>query len=92
VAVGNDEQMRGELGDLLATASRGELVPSDLAARLESLHARFLGAGANTPELVKRRRDAAKAYGKLVAETNIERHHNLELLAQALDLSPPRAP
>ena len=88
----NDEQMRREVGELLKSARGDELEPSEFAARLASLHGRLLPAAADTRELVRRRRDASRAYGKLAAGTDIERHHNLELLAHALDVSSPAAP
>jgi hypothetical protein len=42
--------------------------------------------------MVKRRSVAAKAYNDLVAGTDMDRHHHLELLAQALDHDLPHAP
>jgi hypothetical protein len=90
-AVGED-QMLHELGAILASARRREMEPSDFAARLESLHARFLGANANTPDMVRRRCVVAKAYDDLIAGADMDRHHHLELLAQALGLDVPHAP
>lgn len=83
----DQERMQRELGDLLASARTGGLAGSDFTARLESLHARFLGEDANTPEMVEHRRAASKAYDDLTAGT--DRHHDLERLAQALGIGPP---
>jgi hypothetical protein len=74
--------MRRELGELLASARSGELPASVFAARLVSLHGRFLGEDANTPGMVERRRVASVAYDDLTSGT--DRHHDLERLAQAL--------
>jgi hypothetical protein len=86
VSTPNKEQMRRELGELLASASTGELDPSDFPARLESLHARFLGESTNTPEMVNRRQEAATAYERLIAVADMDRQHHIERLTQALDL------
>jgi hypothetical protein len=92
VTARNDQQMRRELNQLLASAHTDKLDPSELAERLQSLHDRFLGAAANRPDMIKRRHDAAKAYANLIAGIDIERHHNHELLTQALELNPKRNP
>jgi hypothetical protein len=54
------------------------------------LHVRFLGSDADRPEVVRQRRDAAAAYDDLIAGADMDRHHHLERLAQALAL--PQAP
>ncbi len=84
----NDEQMRQELHELFVTARTCDLTTADFAARLESVHARFLGSAAHSLDLLKRRRNAASVYDNLLADTDMDRHHHLELLAEALDLSP----
>jgi len=84
-----EEQMRGELGALLASVRDGELEPSTFEARLELLHARFVGKDASTRGMVERRRVAAVAYDDLTSGT--DRHHDLERLAQALGVDLPEA-
>jgi hypothetical protein len=79
--------MRRELGELFDSARDAELARSDFAARLESLHTRFLGENADTPEMVEHRRAASKAYDDLTSGT--DRHHDLERLAHALGIDPP---
>jgi hypothetical protein len=88
----DEAAMQRELADLLTLVRNGQVDPSDFTARLEALHARFLGDDANAPEIVERRRAASAAYDELTAGT--DRHHQLELLAKALgvDLAPPSAP
>ena len=86
-----EEQMQQELRAILASAERCELEPSDFVASLGSLHARFFGAKANTPDLVRSRSVAAKAYDDLLAGTGMDRHHHLERLAQALGVDQPDA-
>ena len=88
MATNNDEQMRQELHELFVTARTYELTTADFAALLESVHARFLGSAAQTSDLLKRRRNAATVYDDLLAGKDMDRHHHLELLAEALDLSP----
>lgn len=80
-------RMRRELADLFASARSGELTRADFAARLESLHQRFLGEDAATPNMVEQRRAASKAYDDLTLGT--DRHHNLERLAEALGIDSP---
>ena len=41
------------------------------------------------PSMVKRRRDAASAYERLIRATDIDRHHHIEVLAQALGVDEP---
>lgn len=84
--------MTRELGELLAAARSGELDVTDFAERLDSLHTRFLGDAAATPEMVEHRRRAVRAYQNLVAGIDMDRHHHLELLAEALNADPPNAP
>ena len=79
--------MRRELVDLFVLARDGELARSDFHDRLKSLHARFLGADADAPDMVGRRRVASKAYDDLSSGT--DRHHDLERLAQALGIDAP---
>jgi hypothetical protein len=86
----NVEQMTRELANLLNAARDGQLPASVFAARLEWLHARFLGEDANAPEMVKRRHDASIAHERLASD--IDRHHHLELLAQTLGVDLPQAP
>ena len=88
MATNNDEQMRQELHELFVTARTCELTTADFATRLASVHARYLGSAAQTPDLLKRRRNAATVYDNLLADTDMDRHHHLELLAEALDLLP----
>ena len=77
----SEEQMRPALGALLAAARTGDLPPADFAARLESLHTRFLGEKAHTPDMIDRRRSASAAYDHLRLAKDLEIHHHLELLA-----------
>ena len=84
--------MRRELGELLSSGRGGELDPNDFAVRLESLHARFLGDAADSPEMAKGRQHAVKAYKHLIAGTDVDRHHHIELLAEALDPDLPDSP
>ena len=79
-----NERMRDELDELLGSARRGDLAPADFAARLESLRARFLGPDAHTSDMRERRRDAGRAYDDLIAGTDMDRHHHLERLTEAL--------
>ena len=74
---------------LLAAARTGELAPADFAARLESLHERFLGEEAHTPETIERRRSASAAYDDLVSAEGLDTHHHLELLAETLGVELP---
>ena len=77
--------MHRDLAELLTTARAAELTPADFPARLESIHRRHLLAEqADSPEFVKRRADALAAYDELTL--GIDRHHQLEALAQALDV------
>ncbi len=73
--------MAHELEQLFVAAQDRELPPAAFISRLESLHARLLGAGADTPEMVERRHSASLAHRRLA--TDIDRHHHLELLAEA---------
>jgi hypothetical protein len=77
-----NEQMQAELGELLSVARAGELAPTDFLERLESIHARYLGDEALAPEFVSRRGQALAAYDEV--RLGVDRHHQLELLAQAL--------
>lgn len=88
----NEEPLHRELVALLAVARTGELAPADFAARLESLHTRFLGDGAHTPEMIECRRSASAAYDHLIAAEDLDTHHHLELLAGTLGVGLPAAP
>jgi hypothetical protein len=92
VPAANEEQLRRELNALLASARNGDLASPDFAARLESLHARFLGTDANTPEMVERRLAASAAYDHLTSGKDLDPHHHLELLAATLGVDLPQAP
>lgn len=82
----DEDRTQSELRDLLAAARAGELESREFTARLESLHERLLGDGASTPEMTERRRAASKVYDELSA--GMDRHHDLERLAQALGIEP----
>ena len=77
-----NEQMQRELSELMSVARIDELAPADFLERLESIHVRYLGEGAYSPEFVDRRRRALAAYDEVTM--GIDRHHELELLADAL--------
>jgi hypothetical protein len=85
----NEEALRRELDGLFAAARTGELAPADFAARLESIHTRFRGEEAQTPELIERRRSASAAYEDLVSAEDLDTHHRLELLAGTLGVATP---
>ena len=85
----NGEPLHRELEALLAVTRSGGLAPADFAARLESLHARFLGEEAHSPELNECRRSASAAYDRLVSAEDLDTHHHLELLAGALGVDLP---
>jgi hypothetical protein len=88
----NDERLGPELDALLAAARNGDLAPAEFAARLESLHTRFLAGNARTPEMIERRRTASAAYDDLWSGEDLDTHHHLELLAASLGIDlPPRA-
>ena len=76
------EQMQRELAELMSVARVDELAPADFLERLESIHVRYLGESAYSPELVDRRRRALAAYDEVTL--GVDRHHELELLAEAL--------
>jgi hypothetical protein len=88
----NEEPLHRELVELLAMARSGGLAPADFAARLESLHARFLGEEAYSPEMIERRRSALAAYDDLVSAEDLDTHHHLELLAGTLGVDLPAVP
>jgi hypothetical protein len=77
---------------LLAAARTGELTPVEFAARLESVHARFLGEKAHTPEMIERRRSASAVYDRLLSAEDLDTHHHLELLAGTLGIDLPAFP
>jgi hypothetical protein len=76
--------MHRELAELLTTAPAAGLTPADFPARLESIHRRHLAGQADSPEFVKRRADALAAYDEITL--GVDRHHQLEALAAALDV------
>jgi len=76
-----NEQMQRELSELMSVARIDELAPADFLERLESIHVRYLGEGAHSPEFVDRRRRALAAYDEVTM--GVDRHHELELLADA---------
>ena len=88
----NEEQLGPELDALLAEARNGDLAPPEFAARLKSLHTRFLGATATTPEMIARRRAASAAYDDLWSGEDLDTHHHLEILAASLGIDLPPAP
>jgi hypothetical protein len=88
----NAESLHRGLEGLLAPARGGELAPADFAARLESLHTRFLGEEAHTPEMIERRRSASAAYDDLMSAEDLDTHHHLELLAGTLGVDLPAVP
>ena len=81
-----NEQMQGELGELLSVVRGEGLAPAEFLERLESIHIRYLGDDSNAPEFVTRRRKAFAAHEEFTM--GVDRHHQLELLAQALGLEP----
>ncbi len=87
MAHSDDEPLRLELNDLFASARSGQLERADFVARLQSLHAHFLGEEASGPKMMEQRRNAAKAYDHFLSGT--DRHHDLERLAQALGVDAP---
>ncbi len=88
----DDEPLDRELAELLVAARSGALAPPDFAARLESLHTRFLGGKAHTPEMIERRRSASAAYDDLISAEDLDTHHHLELLAGTLGVDLPDGP
>jgi hypothetical protein len=80
------EAMQDELVALLEEAQERELSPEEFSERLGLIHARFLGDDLNSPENVKGRRAALKAYEQLLDD--IEEHHQIELIAEALRIDP----
>ena len=88
----NEEPLHRELVALLAAARTGELAAVDFAARLESLHARFLGEEAYTRGMIERRRLASAAYDDLISAEDLDTHHHLELLAGTLGVDLPAVP
>ena len=83
---GLDERMQVELKELLDLAAVTEMAPVELQERLESIDARYLGDGAGRPEIVERRQRVVAAYTRLTRD--IERHHQLEAMSQALGFEP----
>jgi hypothetical protein len=82
----NDE-MRPELAALLSNAASGGMSSADFYDRLMGIHIRLLGEGANAPANETRRVKALRAFDGLVREAP-SRHHELELLADALGIAP----
>ena len=87
----NEEALHRELEALLVVARTGELTPAEFEARLESLHTRFLGEEAHTPEMTERRRSASAACDRLLYAADLDTHHHLELLAATLGVDLPAA-
>ena len=79
------DPMVADLCDLLAEARTEATTPSDFRARLDEIHTRHLGRDASAGDQVERRRRASKAYDGLRRESP-SRHHQFELLAEALGL------
>ena len=88
----NEERLGRELDALLTDARSGDLAPAEFAARLESLHTRFLGPNAQAPQMIERRRSASAAYDDLWSGEDLDTHHHLELLAASLGIDLPPAP
>ena len=76
--------MHRELEELLTVARVEMPVPAEFLDRLASIHARYLGSDADAPGLVDSRLEAVAAYVKLTR--GIERHHQLELVARAINV------
>jgi len=74
--------MIDELRALFFDARDGELTPTELGERLETIQRRH--GDADSPEVRKQRREAVAAYHDFTL--TIERHHALERLARALGL------
>jgi hypothetical protein len=81
-----EAQMRVALSELLGVAHDGTLSPSAFGERLGSIHARYLGPDVNAPAVVEARRKALAAYDELTSGR--DRHHQLELIADALGIGP----
>ena len=81
-----EAQMRIALRELLDVAHDGTLSPSAFAERLDSIHARYLGGDADAPAAHAARRKAVAAYDELTSGR--DRHHHLELIADALGIGP----
>jgi hypothetical protein len=88
----SEEPLGRELDALLAAARNGDLARPEFAARLESLHTRFLGRDAQAPEMIERRRSASAAYDDLWSGEDLDTHHHLERLAASLGIDLPPAP
>jgi hypothetical protein len=86
VAGPDSQAMERELGSFLDVVRRGKLTPVAFVEQLEAIHGRFLGDELNSDEPVKARLDALAAYEELLSD--IDRHHQIELLAQALGVDP----
>ncbi len=80
----SEAQMGVALCELLDVAHDGALSPAVFAERLDSIHARYLGPDANSRAAIEARRKAVAAYDKLTSGR--DRHHQLELIADALGI------
>jgi hypothetical protein len=80
-----EDEMRTELTTLLDAVSSGEVSHADFYHRLEEIHDRHLGDSAKTAEHALIRRKALTAFEDLGREAP-SRHHELELLAEALGI------
>lgn len=80
--IAENDELVGELQELLAGVKAGEFGLADFPARLEAIHRTHLGKVADKPEFVAARRKAGDRHADYVL--SIERHHGLERLARAL--------
>jgi hypothetical protein len=83
------EPIRADLAALLGDAAAGDLSSADFYDRLTQIHTRHLGDNANTPANKTSRARALRAFEHLGREAP-SRHHELELIAEALGIQPGR--
>jgi len=81
------DQMHADLTAFLDDATAGELSSVDFYDRLTEIHTRYLGGNANTAANKARRAKALRAFERLTREAP-SRHHELELIAEALGIQP----
>jgi hypothetical protein len=81
------DQMRADLTALLGEATAGELSSAGFRDRLAQIHTRYLGDNADTAANRTRRSKALRAFERLRREAP-SRHHELELIADALGIQP----
>lgn len=84
VTTSDHEQMRQALDRLVAAAATA-LPPADFESQLTAISERYLGAEADSNLAQTRRRVAIAAYDRLLAQKDVDRHHHIERLAEALD-------